>query len=208
MIESALSTASHPADIEFIVYTDTDDVTMEDFYHTNAKMLTGQKTSISKMTNKCYAESTGKILMYAADDIVFKTKDWDAMILDTVAKNKLDFFLLHGDDLGQKSKKIATHGFVSRSFTERLGYLLPPYFYADFCDTWITSIADHSNSRIHLKSLIIEHLHPSWGKAEFDETYLARIKEKRFWKEYLKYQFLLPLRLWEISKIRYYKFLR
>ena len=208
MIESALRTSSNPETIEFIVYRDTDDSSMKNFSHSNVKILTGPKASISKMTNKCYSESTGTILMYAADDIVFKTDNWDKLILDTIESDKLYFFLLHGDDLGQMSKKIATHGFVSRTITERLGYLLPPYFHADFCDTWITSIAIHSNSRIQLRNLIIEHLHPSWGKAENDETYMARIREKKFWKEYSKYQILLPLRVWETLKIRYYKFFK
>lgn len=202
MIESALQTSSTPESIEFIVYADSDDVSMKNFAQLNTRIIFGSKMSISRMTNTCYQNSKGNILMYAADDIIFKTDLWDTMVLETTKTIDSNYFLIHGDDLGQTSNKIATHGFVSREFADRLGYLLPPYFYADFCDTWLTSVAKYSKSRVELKDLIIEHLHPSWGKAHMDETYLARIRERRFWREYLKYQALLPLRLWEIVKIK------
>ena len=201
MIESALQNSSSPESIEFIVYTDADDQTMKNFKQSNTKIFVGPKMSVSKMTNICYQNSRGSILMYAADDIVFRTNLWNTKILETIDKLDSEYFLIHGDDLGQKSNKIATHGFVSREFAKQLGYLLPPYFYADFCDTWLTSIARYSNSRIYLEDLIIEHLHPSWGKASFDDTYLDRKRKKRFWKEFLKFQLFLPLRLWEILKI-------
>ena len=208
MIESALQTSNAPESIEFIVYADSDDSSMKNFSQLNTRIIFGPKMSISRMTNTCYKNATGDILMYAADDIVFRTDSWDTKIIEAVKSANSDYLLVHGDDLGQKSKKIATHGFVSRKFADCLGYLLPPYFYADFCDTWLTSIANHSKSRIELKDLIIEHLHPSWGKANIDETYLARTREKRFWKEYLKYQIYMPLRLSEILKIKLYKLSR
>ena len=202
MINSALDLASDPRSIEFIIYVDADDVTMEKFHHPQALLIVGQRKGISEMTNVAFSKSSGQILMYAADDIVFKTNGWDNLIRRTATLTYSQRWLIHGSDLGQPIDKIATHGFVSRAFAESLGYLLPPYFNADFCDTWLTDVADMAGVRISIASLEIEHLHPTWGKAPIDDTYKHRVATQNFWKEFLRYKFLYLKRRTEAKKIR------
>ena len=59
MIQSALETCNVPESIEFIVYADSDDVSMENFSQSNTRIIFGPKMSISRMTNTCYKNATG-----------------------------------------------------------------------------------------------------------------------------------------------------
>ena len=143
--------------------------------------------------------------MYAADDVLFRTVYWDSLIQEAITSSESQYWLIYGDDLGQTSNKIATHGFVSRELAELLGYLLPPYFSAEFCDTWLTSITRLSGTQIKLSDLVIEHMHPDWNKAALDTTYLERDFKLNFPLLWVKYTAFLPLRLIEATKIYFYK---
>ena len=201
MIQSALKMASDPRAVEFLIYVDFDDETMKKFHHPQAQLIVGQRKGISEMTNVAFSKSSGHILMYAADDIVFRTKGWDTLVQNAAKKTSSPVWLIHGTDLGQPITRIATHGFVSRPFADALGYLLPPYFKADFCDTWLTDVADMAGVRISIASLEIEHVHPIWGKAKTDETYQHRAETQNFWKEFVRYKLLYLRRRSAAKKI-------
>jgi hypothetical protein len=174
MIESAVATADTPTNLEFCIYLDqSDQFTPISPKGSIFRVFRGPKLSTSTMTNFMYSQSTGGIVMYAADDILFRTKSWDSIIT-----NYFDSFpnlgLIYGDDLSPNSMKIATHGFVRRTWCEKLNYLLPPYFESEFCDTWLTRIFRKSERIRWVPEIIIEHMHPSWAKSPMDNTYKYR----------------------------------
>ena len=185
MIDSAIKTASNLHEVEFLVYADLDDESMSNFSHPWTTVHKGKTRTISEMTNYLAAQCNGMLIMYAADDVVFRTAGWDKMVQEEYRKYRI--CLIHGDDLGQNSDKIATHGFISRELYEILGYVLTEKFKADFCDTWLTYVCTKSNVRIFLKNLTIEHLHPVWGKAPMDATYRSTSRIK-FISGFLKFK--------------------
>jgi hypothetical protein len=179
MITSAVKTAKSPSNIEFCIYLDESDLfTPINPDNSVIKVFRGPKLSTSTMTNFMYSQSTGDIVMYAADDIIFRTSAWDSIVV-----NYFDSYpelgLLYGDDLSPNSRRIATHGFLRRSVCQELNYLLPPYFESEFCDTWLTRIFRKSGKIKYIHELVIEHMHPNWGKAYVDETYSFRSKQYR-----------------------------
>ena len=203
MIKTATELATDAKGIEFLIYVDEDDLTMVDFSHPNATILRGERLTISKMTNLLASISQGNLIMYAADDIIFRTKNWDSIVLQHYNNSAHKICLIHGDDLGQDSNKIATHGFVSRDLYNLLGYLLPTYFRADFCDTWMTEICVKSGTRSFVPNLIIEHIHPAWGKADIDETYRST-KLSYYLMNLFLYKILWGIRNSTTRKIRNY----
>jgi hypothetical protein len=199
MIASAIESAANPELIEFVIYCDADDSSMNSFHHPKVTKILGPRKSVSNMTNECFRISKGSIIMYAADDVIFRSRNWDEVVRKFAEKN--DFFLVYGNDLGQQNLKIPTHGFISRNLVERLGYLLNENFNADFCDTWLGSVTKIAGCLFYDETLLIEHMHPSWKKAEPDQTYLDRQSKKKFLRNYLKYQLLTPLRILDGFKI-------
>ena len=193
MINSAISLASNPETIEFIIYCDDDDQTMESFVAQNSTLIRGPKKSVSQMTNECFYQSSGSILMYAADDILFKTESWDLIVKKGLSGKSA--CLVYGNDLGRPRQEIATHGFMTRDFARLNGYLLPELFSADFCDTWLTSIARMAKSLKYMPELEIEHMHPSWGKSLIDQTYESREGKKNYLVLWVKFKLTFPIRL-------------
>lgn len=203
MIDSALKSAANVNRIEFLVYADNDDESMVNFSHKNTKVFWCEHRTISEMTNYLASKSDGSLIMYCADDVIFRSHAWDDLIEMKYLQSKQKTCLIHGDDLGQNSLKIATHGFISRELYELLGYILPELFKSDFCDTWITEICSKSGIRIFTQQLVIEHMHPAWGKADIDSTYRSTNKIQ-FLFNFLKFQIYWINRMKTIKQIRNY----
>ena len=70
MCVSALANAVNPDDVEFISYHDLDDPSKYE-YIGNHKEIYGDTMTISEMMNACYAEASGDICMFIADDFLF-----------------------------------------------------------------------------------------------------------------------------------------
>jgi hypothetical protein len=203
MIESSLNLAESTEGIEFLIYADDDDLSMTKFSHPSATVLRGKRQTISTMTNLLASVSRGSLIMYAADDIIFRTENWDSLVLEHYANSVHKICLIHGEDLGQDANKIATHGFISRDLYKLLGYILPNFFKADFCDTWMTEICVQSGTRSFDPNLIIEHMHPAWGKAPIDDTYRST-KISFYFLNLIRYQILWRNRKKTIRKIKNY----
>lgn len=186
---------------EVIVYVDDDD-DQTDFGvdGDGLKMIRGPRKTLSDCWNDCAKAATGDILMFAGDDLVFKTKNWDRMVINTFESHPDKFIFLHGDD-GHWGSRFGTHGFVHRKWYETLGYLLPPYFVSDYGDTWINDMANLLGRRVYL-NFITEHLHPAWGKAEIDQTHKDRLERGQQADVTKMYTEKRPQLLADVEKIR------
>jgi hypothetical protein len=202
MVIEALAHCVRPHLIEFIVYLNQNSKEYEALHFPNTTFLYGPKLSISSMTNKALASSSGEILMYAADDIVFRTKGWDEIVRNSFKNIKHNFGLVYGDDLSPNSPYIATHGFVSKEMSLTLGWLLPPFFRDQFADTYLTRIARISGILNYIPELQIEHMHPNWGKKNLDHTYANHGSKLNFYMNWVRYQFIFPILMRDVYRIR------
>jgi hypothetical protein len=176
-----LETASNINDIELCIYIDDDDVesipALEDIAGSiNTNAVQGNRILGSQMYNELFKISNGDIIMFAADDILFKTPNWDLFVktkFELATDDKILF--IFGND-GFQNGRIGTHGFIHRHWIEILGYVLPPKLASAYTDEWITELSRRVNRDLYCPDLIIEHLHPAIGKAKSDETYTKRIE--------------------------------
>lgn len=186
---------------EVILYIDEDDSVDPDIWNSGlVKIIIGPRKTLSDCWNECAKAATGDILMFAGDDIVFKTKGWDRMVINTFESHPDKFIFVHGDD-GHWGNKFGTHGFIHRKWYETVGYLLPPYFVSDYGDTWINDMANLLGRRVFL-NFITEHLHPAWGKAEIDQTHKERLERGGKADVAKIYAEMRPQLLADVEKIR------
>jgi hypothetical protein len=203
MIESAIGLAANPNEIEFCIYLDINDLFDSSMFpKANIRIFKGPSLPTSTMTNFMYSQAQGEILMYAADDIVFLSENWDDIVKSELKNPLSTAKLLATNDLSPNSPRIATHGFVSRYMASVLQYLLPPYFESEFCDTWLTTISRKSRTFSYRHDLVIEHRHPNWGKASLDDTYISRKKRYQHIRLFLQFLLLTPLRRTEIHLLQ------
>lgn len=185
---------------ELIFYVDEDDDTKLPLTGDGFKVIRGPRQTLSNCWNDCAKAATGDILMFCGDDVVFQTKGWDKMVINTFESHPDKFIFVHGND-GHWGSKFGTHGFVHRKWVDTLGYLLPPYFVSDYGDTWINDVANLIGRRVYL-NFSTQHMHPAWGTAELDQTHRDRIERGDKAKVEQLYAELRPKLLEDVEKLR------
>jgi len=145
----------------------------------NVKYIVGNLSDLPSMYNFCANFASGDIFFLAADDLIVKTRNWDKLIIDAYSKFNDTLLMIHGIDLGQNPFLFGTHFFLHRNWYETLGYLLPMVDGYFASDVLVSSISDNLCKRIIISDLVIEHLHPIWGKSKIDINYIEKfVREK------------------------------
>lgn len=187
LLESIYSTSDNFEKVEICFYIDVDDnnsktciLQLMEKYGKNIKYTTSeQNLNLSQMWNYAYENiSTGEIIMLCADDIRFRTKSWDTIIKNEFLKVNDKILLVFGDDLLQ-NERLATHSFIHRKWVNISGFWLPPYFCADYVDTWLDNVARKINRIKYLPNVITEHMHYSVNKSAYDENTEKRLENSK-----------------------------
>lgn len=100
------------------------------------------------------------------DDHVCRSRGWDNEVTDALR----DPGVAYGDDLLQ-GEVLPTAPFISASIVLALGYYFLPDLEHMYCDNAVRDIGVQSQTLHYLPSVVIEHMHPLVGKAEWDEAY-------------------------------------
>jgi len=173
--QSARETANHPDGLDFVFYVDQDaqDTSIPQFpqdLSNPPRFVVGERIVLSEMWNVCQRNAKGEIFMLCGDDLVFRSAQWDKLVKDTFECYSDRIAFVHGDD-GYWGNGLGTHGFLHKNWVDTVGYFVPPYFSADYSDTWLNEVANIIGRRVYLSNLITEHMHSCFGKAPFDSTY-------------------------------------
>jgi hypothetical protein len=182
LVESVYSTAKNINNIELAFYVDSDDEETKAFFAKEKEkpkfthlietkvVIQDRQATFGETNNVLYRISTGDIVMMAADDVCFRTKNWDQIVTDEFEKYPDKIVLIFGYDGIQPPGTLATHSFVSRRAVDILGYVTPSDFGYNYADNWITEIYRQIGRLIYIP-VYFEHCHWGVGKATFDETY-------------------------------------
>jgi len=181
LILSATDTAYEPGLLEFIFYIDSDDdsyTSLEEWVSslTNPpflKIITGERIVLSQMWNECWKEAKADIFMHCGDDIRFRRKHWDNVVVERFAQSVDKIMFVYGSD-GYQPVTFGTHGFLHRNWTNVVGCFVPPYFSSDYNDTWLNDVSKMINRHVYV-NIYTEHLHPVAGKYHLDKTHRERL---------------------------------
>lgn len=162
---------------EIVFYVDEDDDSFPQvFTSPEIKVVRGPRIIMSEMWNKCVEASTGEILMMGGDDLIFRTKGWDDQVRRAFASFPDRLVFVHGEDC-YWHEKFGTHGFLHRNWVKEVGYLCPPHYASDYNDSHVNEVANYINRRVFLP-FVTEHMHPVWGKGEWDKTHKERLERQ------------------------------
>ena len=136
--------------------------------------------NLPNISNICAKSARGPIIGNAADDVVFRSKNWDITVLKEFQKYDDKILLLWSDD-GLWGGALASHYFLHRNWIKTLGHVQPTHFHADWTDHWNQRLATKLGRAKVIRDrrlLFLEHLHAEHGGMEPDETYW-KVKAKR-----------------------------
>jgi len=217
---SALNTAYDPTNLEVCFYIDNDDELSinkikEMSNDSRVKYIIGERICLSKCWNEAQKISTGTIFWHGNDDCIFRSKNWDKLVIDEFEKYDDRLILVYGKDGIWDGKKkaingwkckhlIATAGFVHKNWIDVVGYFLPPYFVSDFNDTWLSEVFFSCNRMIYIPEIYIEHMHYSLGKMNKDQNSIDRENRGAATNVNKLYNDLLNKRNLDIEKVTNY----
>lgn len=179
MYESLHHMTSESNDVEVLFYIDDDDSQTITFIENNknkftipVKHIIGPRVSLGEACNQLYNICSGDLIMGGADDIVFKTQDWDAVLHDKFKNIKDKICLFSLNDLYQDPTKLATHPVISREALDVFGHYLPPEIDCNYGDEWLTYIFKEIDRYFPQPDIVVEHMHWLVGKGDRDNTYV------------------------------------
>lgn len=108
------------------------------------------------------------IIGFVGDDHRFRTRDWDQDIIEANAEMGGGF--IYGNDL-LKGESLPSQVFIDARIVRALGWMaLPGAHHLFLDDTWRE--LGHAMGRLrYLPDVVIEHMHPTAGKAAWDANY-------------------------------------
>ena len=161
-----LDRAADPDAVEHIFALDPDDETIGPFV--TCRHVINHRRGPVAAWNEAAKFSKGEILIQLSDDWD-PPMHWDKLILDAIGDTSKPAVLAVSD--GHRTDNLLCMAILNRARYENQGHLFHPEFFSMFSDNLFTDRAYADGVVIDAKDIVIEHLHPAFGKAEMDETY-------------------------------------
>ena len=181
LFDSVADTTSRLEKIEIVLYIDEDDLPTQEVSHPLLQLIklikpAGEK--MGRMNQMCYEASRGRFVMLMNDDVVFRTKAWDARVLDAFTRFPDDVALVYGNDL-HRQESVATLPIVSRAVCEVLGGICPRDYLNVYIDVHMLDVFKKlaklgCRRTVYLQDVIFEHMHHEAGKSAMDATYAKK----------------------------------
>ena len=159
------------ADTRIICRVDDDDPELEGYRNCGiTPLFVGPRIGLGASINEMAKSSWDRFeaLGFMGDDHRPRTVGWDERVLSAIEKDWRS--VVYGDDLLQ-GRNLATQVFMSSELVRRLGYFNPPGIRHMYLDNFWMTLGVNLASLTFLEDVVIEHMHPLAGKAEWDQGY-------------------------------------
>lgn len=170
---------------------DTDDSDMYNYpseLH-SIKTHIGPRKNLVQWTNELARSAMNnpdvRWLASLGDDHMVRTKHWDRMLIDKIEGSGRPG-IAYGDDL-LHGINLSTFWIVSREIVEAQTWMMYPRLEHMCVDNATMSIGLSADCLFYDPHVIVEHMHPEAGKAEWDKTYHATNNKERYNKDYTTY---------------------
>jgi hypothetical protein len=170
-IQNLLDTVSDFHSIELVICLDADDSYDDgETIRNNNVVYTFRNPSKyrSRFFDGAWKASTGKFLLMANDDILFKTKNWDKLIPYDKFPDELVMFYFRDNEFNET---FACHPVWSRKAMNYAEGLFEPKYAITKCDNTIWDMHP-SSRRVYLPEIELEHRQAPYGlewKSTYDE---------------------------------------
>jgi hypothetical protein len=130
---------------------------------------------------------------FMGDDHRPRTGGWDEIYLDEL--RELGVGIVYGDD-GFQHQKLPTQVAMTTSIVRVLGYMSPPRLTHMYVDNFWHDLGDHAGCLSYLPDVVVEHMHPIAGKADWDDGHRRVNAPEMYDRDSRAYQSYLHTRMW------------
>lgn len=168
---------------DLVVAVDDDDATLGEYHQVRDRfgfeLVIAPREQLVGTTNRNATVLADRYpyVGFAGDDHVALTTHWDQILVES-ARSAGVGGLAHCDDRLQ-SGRVPTTFVVDSRFITALGWLHLPSLVHLYGDDVLRDLSQAIGTERYLPDVVVEHLHPFAGKAEWDATYEAANSELR-----------------------------
>lgn len=151
---------------------DADDPTAERYSDLSTIVLEPDRTgNMVKALNSAAIDVAPfyDIVGFVGDDHRFRTTGWDDAIREAIANLGSGF--VYANDLAQR-ENLPTQVFISSNILLALGWMGLPSCHHLYIDNAWKVLGSNLDRMRYLPNVVIEHLHPAYGKGEWDEGHV------------------------------------
>jgi hypothetical protein len=124
--------------------------------------------AVNRFIEKSAVLDSYRVVGFIGDDHRFRSPGWEDILMQVHDEEGGGLF--YGNDLARQD--IPTQVFISSSIVRALGWMtLPGGRHLYFDNTWMT-LGEEAGCMVYLPEVVIEHVHPFFGKAVSDEGYI------------------------------------
>lgn len=175
LIES-LRQSTDEATIYFIA-NESDREEVDAIRKAEANLFLCEGVSWAKKINFGFANTVEPWMLLGADDLKFHSGWVDRIRMNLVSKKAGVVGTNDGGNVTTFHGAHSTHPLVSRNYAMQFGTIdgrgiCCEQYHHNYVDNEIVETAKLRGQWVHEKECLIEHLHPIWGKAPHDATYI------------------------------------
>jgi hypothetical protein len=176
MYDSAMKNA-RLSSTEVLMLVDADDPTLQDYLDSNMAVRVlairlGYTGSLNAIASEVASEHS--IIGAFGDDVIFRTSGWDRKVTQTLANPGIAY----GDDrIHGRNHPSAV--WMSTVIYQALGWLALPATTHQWADDGWKRLGQKLGILRFIPNVVVEHMHPGVGKAEWDETYDSVFQPER-----------------------------
>lgn len=140
------------------------------------------ENKIAAVNRNCNQLGRWDILVNQSDDQEWRKEGFDEQIVSDMLMYfpDLDGFL-HYPDGAQTNT--CTMSIMGRKYFDRFQYIYHPDYANVYCDEEATAVAKLLGKYKYIDKNIVEHMHPVWRKAPFDEMYKRNESAENYAKD-------------------------
>ena len=157
---------------DLVVVIDSDEPQIEAYLELGCDVLMVEKQGkgMAKPLNFAANHFRDKYRHFAflGDDHRPRTKNWDTIFIN--ALDELEIGLVYGDDLFQ-GENLPTAVAMSGEIVKELNGMVPQDMIHLYLDNFWMTLGKDLNALRYIPEVVLEHLHPVAGKAEWTEQY-------------------------------------
>lgn len=161
--------------VEVLGLVDLDDPQRAAYKALPCDIWTGERRSLSGWTNLAALTLLGlddppRYLASFGDDHRPRTADWDLKLIEAIESLPGGVGIAYGNDLFQGAA-LPTAWVVSAEVVRAVGWIMLPTCVHMYVDTAVLELGRAAGCIAYRPDVVIEHLHPYAGKADWDASY-------------------------------------
>ncbi len=156
----------------------------------------GMAYPINKAANAIAKQDKYDFFAFLGDDHRPRTAEWDLQLMAAMQQRPS---MAYGNDLLQ-GKRLPTMIVMTSDIVKALGGMVPPNMKHLYLDNFWKKLGEDLGALTYLDEVIVEHMHPVAGKAEWDEGYKEVNAQEVYSFDALAYQNYIQSEAYEALK--------